>query len=286
MNLKTSAACLNDNITAMAQQKCSIVIPVVPKHFRYLKKLLDELFSENGFIGEIHICASSVDETRLLKLMQIVSQSSFNKIIKVHSCLETRTAGENRNHGWDNSIFDIVVFLDADDLYHPNRLQFLTNLMISNHADAIVHDYYRMAPKFFFKFVNIKSHLLISAEQLYKTNEFELESSLPSGSLYGGESNLLLPAETFKNSKVHHGHLTVRRDVQIRYTNRKLGEDGELVREILKRGYKMVYVSAKLSIYDRFNFSNYFLSMKGHASVQLSRIYRLFFPKANKRINE
>lgn len=270
----------------MAQQKCSIVIPIVPKHFRYLKKLLDELSSENRFIGEIHICVSSVDEARLLKLMQIVSNSSFDTIIKVHSCLETRTAGENRNHGWDNSIFNIVVFLDADDLYHPNRLQFLTNLMITNHADAIVHDYYRLAPKFFFKFGNIESHVLISTEQLYKANEFDFEHSLPSGSLYGGESNLLLPAEIFKKNKVHHGHLTVRRDVPIRYTNRKLGEDGELVREILKYDYKIVYVSAKLSIYDRFNFTNYLLSIKGHALVHLSRIYRLFFPKANKRIRK
>ena len=270
----------------MAQQKCSIVIPIVPKHFRYLKKLLDELNSETRFVGEIHICASSVDEASSLKLLQIVSRSSFNKIIKVHSCLKTKTAGENRNHGWNNSIFDIVVFLDADDLYHPNRLQFLTNLMIKNHADAIVHDYYRMAPKFFFKFGNIESYLLISADQLYGVNQFDFDNPLPSGNLYSGESNLLLPAEILKKCKVHHGHLTVRRDIPLRYTDRKLGEDGELVRGILKHDYNIVYVSTKLSIYDRFNVSNCFLSMKGHSLIQFSKIYRLFFPKANKQISE
>jgi len=269
----------------MAQQKCSIVIPIIPKHFRYLKKLLDELTGENGFVGEVHICASSVNDANLMKLMQIVAQSSFGERIKVHSFSETKTAGENRNYGWNKAIFEIVVFLDADDLYHPNRLEFVTNVMISSRADALVHDYYRMAPKYFFKFGSFESYLLIMADQLYKLNRAKLENSLPDGSLYVGESNLLLPVENFKKLKAQHGHLTVRRDIPLRYSNRKLGEDGELVRELLKHRYNLVYVSTKLSIYDRLNYSNLLLSLKGHSLVQLSKIFRLVFPKADKRIS-
>ena len=270
----------------MAQQKCSIVIPVVPKHFRYLKKLLNELNLEDRFVGEIHICASSVNETNLLRLMQIAAQSSFDRKIKIHSCPDMKTAGENRNYGWNKAIFDIVVFLDADDLYHPNRLEFVTSVIINNHADALVHDYYRMVPKYFFKFGNFDGYSLILADQLYKVNRVKLENSLPDGSLYAGESNLLLPVDGFKKLKVHHGHLTVRRDIPLRYTNRKLGEDGELVHELLKHRYNMVYVSTKLSIYDRLNYSNLALTMKGHALVQSSKIFRLFLPKKDRRISE
>ena len=270
----------------MAQQKCSIVIPVVPKHFRYLKKLLDELNCEDRFVGEIHICASSVNETNLLRLMQIVAQSPSDKKIEIHSCSDTKTAGENRNYGWNKAIFDIVVFLDADDLYHPNRLEYVTSVIINNHADALVHDYYRMVPKYFFKFSNFEGHLLILADQLYKVNRAKLENSLPDGSLSAGESNLLLPIDDFKNLKVHHGHLTVRRNIPLRYTNRKLGEDGELVRELLKHRYSVVYVSTKLSIYDRLNYSNLFLTVKGHSLVQLSKLFRLFVPKKDKRISK
>jgi glycosyltransferase involved in cell wall biosynthesis len=263
----------------MAQQKCSIVIPVIPKHFRYLKKLLNELMTEDGYIGEIHLCASSVNQASLEELNRIVARSLLNKKTKVHSFSESKTAGENRNYGWDRSNFEIVVFLDADDLYHPNRLEFVIDIMIKNHADAVVHDFYRMTPKSFFNFSNTHSYSLISSESLYKINRTSLENPLPDGNLYLGESNLILPVDELKNPKVHHGHLTVRRNLPFRYTNRKLGEDGELVREILKQGYNLVYVSAKLSIYDRFNGANFFLSLKGHTLVKLSQIYRLLFSK-------
>lgn len=270
---------MNDNIKPMAQQKCSIVIPVIPRHFHYLKKLLGELMEEDEYIGEIHVCASSVDQTSLSKLRGIIAKSSFSEKTKIHSCSVIKTAGENRNYGWDRANFEIVVFLDADDVYHPNRLEFVTDVMFIHQADAVVHDYYRMTPKYIFKFGKAHSYSSITSKQLYELNRASLENSLPDGNLYAGESNLLLPEGELKSLKVHHGHLTVRRDIPIRYTNRILGEDGELVREILKYGYNLVYVSAKLSIYDRINWKNLLLSLKGHALVRLSRIYRWLFSK-------
>ena len=234
---------------------------------------------EDEYIGEIHVCASSVDQTSLSKLRGIIAKSSFSEKTKIHSSSVIKTAGENRNYGWDRANFEIVVFLDADDVYHPNRLEFVTDVMFINQADAVVHDYYRMTPKYIFKFGKAHSYSSITSKQLYKLNKASLENSLPDGNLYAGESNLLLPKGELKSLKVHHGHLTVRRDIPIRYTNRKFGEDGELVREILKYGYNLVYVSAKLSIYDRINWKNLLLSLKGHALVRLSRIYRWLFSK-------
>jgi glycosyltransferase involved in cell wall biosynthesis len=264
---------------AMVQQECSIVIPVIPKHFRYLRKLLSELMREKRFVGEIHICASSVNQASLLKLEQIVARSMFSGKIEIHSTLKRKTAGENRNYGWNKANFEIVVFLDADDSYHPKRLEFVSSVMIENRADAVVHDYYRMVPKFFFKLDPTKNFSVISTDQLFMLNRVNLENSLPNGSLYSGESNLLLPTSELNKYKVHHGHLTVRRDVSIRYTNRKLGEDGELVREILKNGYNLVFVTSKLSIYDRLNLTNVFLSIRGHTMVRFSKIYRLLFSR-------
>ena len=263
----------------MVQQQCSIVIPIVPQHFRYLKRLLNELEKESRFVGEIHICASSVNQANFFKLQQIVAESLFVKNTSIHSILEKKTAGENRNFGWTKAKFEIVFFLDADDSYHPKRIEFLTDVMIKNCADAVVHDYYRMVPKFFFSLSNEKNFSLITADQLLKINQANLEKLLPDGNLYAGESNLLLPTEHSKKYKLHHGHLTVRKDVPIRYTNRKLGEDGELVCKILKHEYKLVFITSKLSIYDRFNWTNLYLSSKGHTLIQFSKIYRKFFSK-------
>lgn len=263
----------------MTEVQCSLVIPAIPRHFRYLKELLNELARENKYVGEIHICASSVNRTNLLKLQKIVTKSSFEKKIKIHSTLEMKTAGENRNYGWNKANFEYVVFLDADDSYHPRRLEFVTEVMLKNRADAVVHDYYRMTPRFFFFLNEVRDSSVILADELIKSNLANLGNILPDGNLYAGESNLILPTDNTKKYKVHHGHLTVRRDIPIRYTNRRLGEDGELVCEILRSNFNLVFIATKLSIYDRINMRNCLLSMKGHTLVRLSRIYRLFFSK-------
>jgi glycosyltransferase involved in cell wall biosynthesis len=260
----------------MAQQKCSIVIPVIPRHFHYLKKLLDELMQEDEYIGEIHVCASSVDQTSLLKLKQIIAHSTLDAKTQVHSCLDMKTAGENRNYGWKKAIFEIVVFLDADDLYYPKRLEVVIEVMNTHRADAVVHDYYRMVPKFFFTLNNNENYSVVSAEKLYQINRSKFEKSLPIGNLYAGESNLIVMGLDSKKRKVHHGHLTVRRDVPLRYTNRSLGEDGELILEILKSGYNLVYLPLKLSIYDRFSMRNLHISSLGHIRALISKIYRAF----------
>jgi hypothetical protein len=106
---------------------------------------------------------------------------------------------------------------------------------------------------------------------------------LPDGEIYSGESNLVLPYQLNQKSKVHHGHLVVRTAIPVRYSSRKTGEDGDLVVKILGNGFRLVYVDAKLSIYDRFDFSNIANAVLGHARVTVSRIYRFFFKlKSNK----
>lgn len=263
----------------MTEVQCSLVIPAIPRHFRYLKELLSELARENKYVGEIHICASSVNQTNLLKLQKIVTNSSFKEKILIHSTLEMKTAGENRNYGWNKANFEFVVFLDADDSYHPRRLEFVTEVMLKNRADAVVHDYYRMTPRFFFWLNEVRDSSVILADELIKFNLANLENTLPDGNLYAGESNLILPTDNTKKYRVHHGHLTVRRDIPIRYTNRRLGEDGELVSEILRTNFNLVFLASRLSIYDRLNWTNFFSSMKGHTLVRLSKIYRLFYSK-------
>jgi glycosyltransferase involved in cell wall biosynthesis len=259
--------------------RCSVVIPIIPKHFVYLGKLLEELNTQSLYLGEIHICASSLNEASLQTLRSIVDKSDLQSIIKIHPNFESQTAGQNRNRGWDESKFEIVAFLDADDVYHPRRFEILTDVMQRNNVDAVVHDYYRLAPRVLFRVQRYDKQDLILTPQLLETNRAKLEKSLPPGNLYMGESNVLLPAELSKKYKIHHGHLTVRKNIPLRYTNRKLGEDGELAISILRNKHKLIYLPLKLSIYDRFNLSNVCMSFKGHIIVKSSEIYRLFFRK-------
>lgn len=261
----------------------SVVIPVIPKHFKYLTKLLSELAVESDYIREILICASSINSSNLETLNKIVRNSPTQPIITVLSSARNRTAGENRNVGWDESKSEYVAFLDADDMYHPMRFSIIFQVLVKHNADALVHDYYRMAPQIMFARSSVSSFVLANTEVLRLSNESRMENQLPQSGIYFGETNLELPDDLKAKSRVHHGHLVAKKDLPMRYTSRRIGEDGELIVEILKSGFNLVYINSKLSIYDRLNFANLKDLVLGQITVKLSKSYRFFFKPKLRR---
>lgn len=258
----------------MTNHLFSVVIPIIPKHFRYLSKLLFELESESNLINEILICASSVSKSDVNILEEIVENSRISSNVRIVSSSDARTAGENRNMGWDEARGEFIAFLDADDTYHSSRLTLISKIINDSNIDALVHDYYRLAPRRVLVRRPNPLFNLVDQTKLRSANKGRLESEFPSDDIYSGQTNLKLPNEFEHVSRIHHGHLIVRRSIPIRYSPRKLGEDGELVVEILKNGYNLSFIDAKLSIYDRLNFSNIRQSFLGHTKVISSRIYR------------
>lgn len=258
----------------MHEKLFSVIIPIIPNHFRYITKLLKELAGESNYIGEVLICASSVSETSRKYLEEIVGKSSGSLSIRIIATSEYRSAGENRNVGWKYAKFDYLSFLDADDIYHPQRLSLISKVLNLQDVDALVHDYYRLMPRAIFAKTLIANFEVTDTASLQRSNMSRMKNILPPGDIYSGQSNLELPSNLKEKSRVHHGHLIVRRSIPVRYSSRRAGEDGELVVEILKNDYRLIYINAKLSIYDRINFSNLRQTLFGHIQVRLSRIYR------------
>lgn len=267
----------------MHENLFSIVIPVIPKHFKYIPTLLSELNQESILIGEVLICASSVTDASRRNLEVMVENYSNSLSVRIFSTTESRTAGENRNIGWGKANFEFISFLDADDIYHPNRLNLISRIIDENKIDALVHDYFRLAPRSLFSMSKIFQFKVVNTASLLAANIVRLKTILPPGEIYSGESNLELPDTLKISSRVHHGHLVVRRTIPLRYSSRRFGEDGELVVDLLKSNYNLVYINVKLSIYDRLNFPNIKQSIFGHTKVSLSRIYRFLvkFGKSN-----
>lgn len=260
----------------------SVVIPVVPKHFRYITKLLRELEAESNLIGEVLICASSVNESSEVSLDKIIKKYSGSIQIRIFKTSAFRSAGENRNVGWEQAKFEYISFLDADDIYHPQRLAVISRILSQLQVDALVHDYFRMMPRYMFVRSIISSFQTADTDSLWTANRERMERILPDKEIYSGQSNLALPSTLRNGSRVHHGHLVVRSSVPVRYSSRRTGEDGELVVEILKSKYSLVYISAKLSIYDRLNILNLKQTLFGHIKVRLSSVYRFFKRRMTK----
>jgi glycosyltransferase involved in cell wall biosynthesis len=262
--------------------KYSIIIPIVPKHYKYVKKLFKELETENDIIKEILLCASSQNYQARKKLDSIVLETSFAKKVRILESSANLTAGENRNRGIHAATGDLLAFLDADDSYYKARLKTLLYYFDTFKVEAIVHNYFRLAPRFFMT-LNKFFHkpVIIPCEQIKKSTfqNMTRNQNLEIG-IYG-ETNIIVPNKKFNNYKIHHGHLTIRRNNTIFYSKRYPGEDGEYCRNLLEKGINLVFISQKLSIYDRFTFENLTYSLVMHLYAWSARkkhqIFRLYF---------
>jgi hypothetical protein len=65
-----------------------------------------------------------------------------------------------------------------------------------------------------------------------------------------GESNILIPQEFASGYRIQHGHATVKSLVKVRYSDYPYAEDGIFCRDVLFSSHQVIYLSARLSIYE------------------------------------
>jgi Glycosyl transferase family 2 len=95
----------------------------------------------------------SIEKQTLKPNKVVVSCSSTNK--NIHFCLteysfpieiitieENKNASENRNIAISKLLdMDIVTFMDADDLMHPQRLEIITKVFEETDCDIVLHNF-------------------------------------------------------------------------------------------------------------------------------------------------
>lgn len=107
----------------------SIVIPLYNKE-KYIENALKSILDQTVTDYEIII----VDDGSTDKSREIVDKHISNKI-RIIDHYENKGLSAARNTGIRNAKSDYVTFLDADDLWHPNYLQTIKNL-ISSYPEA------------------------------------------------------------------------------------------------------------------------------------------------------
>ena len=244
----------------MQSRTYAAVIPVIPKHIKYLLPLLSELMDATKKFNEIWVIASSQNAKSTHELHQI-KELYFSERIYLDIYQDDKTAGENRNIGFEKVSSDFICFLDADDSYSPRRLEILDKVIEITGAEILLHDYFRLLPKIVFK-LNKK----LSLSNLATKNELAAASFSEEGirknldTTKGGYTNLLLPIELRRFHRIQHGHVTVSNQISERFSSIPIGEDGEFARRCLQNGRNVVYIPLRLSIYDRATLSNLFSS--------------------------
>lgn len=243
----------------MQENLYSVVVPTIGRHDKYLPKLLLNLRKESFIIGEVIIVRSGLRSIfkEVYKLffnfLKLLFRFGFD--IKVITREEEQTAGQNRNTGWQKARFQFTAFLDADDIYHRQRLMTIAELLkIHPDANLVLHCY--SFSKLNNNYVPLRVSEIIPSDSIRSSLSVELRNQNES-QLIPGSFNLAAKGYKGEPLSIHHGHATVRtnlRDV-IRYSELQKGEDGLFCSEILVNYGQVFIISRDLSFYRNFNSS-------------------------------
>jgi glycosyltransferase involved in cell wall biosynthesis len=223
--------------------KFSIVIPCYPRHFHFLDQIIEQInnftITSNFCINDIIIAASETES--------ITIHTTSKYPIVVHTTINKCNAATNRNRGWEKVSGDWIVFLDADDVYHPDKLAIIYDVVSKfPDIDCVNHSFIqgKVITKEFLK--PIRDYTVVENQSIH---DFMFPDNIwHDRNPNRGGYNIGFPKKHFS---IAHGISTVRKSSEIRY-NEKLnyGEDGHFCSKQALAN-KLIVIDAKLMIYNR-----------------------------------
>jgi hypothetical protein len=245
----------------------SIVIPVVPKHDRYLNDVFACLSTESNLIREIIVARSEIAPHKVKKYEKFLRKisSEYNLEDKVILSGEPRAclAYANLNRGWRLAKSEYVTFLGADDLYAPYRLSVInevldhypeSNLILhgaffedQSTTNAQVNKFKQLdSDDFLGHFVKER---IIDSSEIYK-------ATFPTGkrdflSECFENTSIKIPTNEFEVDLFTQGNATVKTRLRekVVYKQLQYGEDGVLCLDILENFGQVFFIALELSIY-------------------------------------
>lgn len=118
----------------------SIIIPCAAKHFPYISELLEHYAAQTLLPDEIIISLSESTSIENGAIEQI-QKKTWPFTLRIYAHENKRSEGENRNLGTLYSSGDLLIYQDADDLPHPERVEILKTLFDTYHIDHLLHTY-------------------------------------------------------------------------------------------------------------------------------------------------
>jgi len=268
---------LSDLIRIVATFSLDIVIPIIPVHHKYLSRLLRNIESASVLPNNVIISASSQTRNSLQFLKSITKFSPLR--IKIIDTENQHTAGSNRNRGWEFCESEYISFCDADDSYSKKRNEVLRDIADKFSPDLILHNYSNLKPQFYIDHL-ARSEIFITEEILYRSTfpNKSRNKSLETG--VAGDTNICLPVGSKKSWNIHHGHATMKRSITERFgVMPSRGEDGQMCRDILFNGKRVVYTPNKLSNYNRPTLPNIAIKSFLKIESEMTQIKRSFLTK-------
>ena len=226
----------------------SIVIPVHPPHFKFLRHIIHNIYDSTDYdvlIEEIIIACSEVDDIDKFKSTYIEELDCNCNQIVISNIYDKANASTNRNRGWKISNGKYVFFMDADDVYHLDRFKIIYNIFEKYQCDSIIHGYFNnQSSDMKGDFSNIDNDHIEIVESITIFNEvFPTNKPMLKGTNCGTPK---VPGH------IAQGHACIKKNIynNIQYNeNMRVGEDGKILRDILynNKNNGVLYIKEELS---------------------------------------
>ncbi len=119
----------------MSSKTIGLVICAYKGHIPHLKRLLASVQMQTR---KPHMVVVSCSSTEPHEIPYKPESYSFPLSIYTHS--EKMNCAQNRNYGASKLTTDIVSFMDADDIMHPQRIEIILNSFMNYHICIFLHN--------------------------------------------------------------------------------------------------------------------------------------------------
>lgn len=110
--------------------RVSVIVPCSHKHVRLLPELIEHLGAQTRKADEIVVAVSGCEAPAVPATSARILYSSV-----------PQTCGQNRNRASEAAVGDVLIYQDADDLPHPQRVEIIAGLFEVYEIEHLMHGY-------------------------------------------------------------------------------------------------------------------------------------------------
>ena len=122
-------------------QRVSVVVPCTARHARHLYELVDALTKQTQVPAELCVAISEYLGAPPVNVASLSRGRRLPFAIRIVNERSRAYAGRNRNRAADVAKGNLLLYQDADDLPHPQRVEIAAWLFANYEIDHLLHHY-------------------------------------------------------------------------------------------------------------------------------------------------